>query len=111
MSSRRRVALLGLVAVACGFGIAVASGSALGQGDSGETASAEAAEALSDARADHRPTVVFRGLGRDEDDNRGQVAVAAANDPEQRTLEAMYCDRVHFAGGRGICLARGAGFA
>ncbi len=111
MSSGRRMVLLGLVVAACGFGIAVAIGSALGQGDGGETASAEAAGALSDARAEHRPTVVFRGLGGDQEENRGQVAVATADHPEQRTLEAMHCDRVYFAAGKGICLARGGGFA
>jgi hypothetical protein len=105
------VALFGLLVVACALGIAAAIGSALGQGDGAETASAEAAGALSDARADHRPTVVFRGLAHDPEENRGQVAVAAVDHPGQRTLEAMHCDRVHFAAGRGICLARGDGFA
>ena len=58
-------------------------------------------------RAANRPTVVFRsiahrGAGRDR---------AARRSPTSRRSPALHCDRVYFAGGRGLCLKRGGGFA
>ena len=47
--------------------------------------------------------VVFRSLA-----HHGQVAIAAAGRPTASpTLSALHCDRVYFAAGRGLCLARG----
>ncbi|MGC2324947.1 MAG: hypothetical protein WA463_20095, partial [Terriglobales bacterium] len=38
-------------------------------------------------------------------DNYGKVAVASLNDLAQRQYAAdLFCDRVHFSGGQGICL-------
>ena len=75
--------------------------------DTGGTVSAAAGKALPDAQAAKRPTVVFRSL-----QHRGQVVISAAGKPTAaQTLTALRCDRVYFAGGRGLCLARGGGFA
>jgi hypothetical protein len=37
--------------------------------------------------------------------------IAPAAQPGKQTLTGLHCDRVHFAGGRGLCLKRGGGFA
>jgi hypothetical protein len=75
--------------------------------DTGETVSAAARTALPDARAAKRPAVVFRSLV-----HRGQIVVSAADRPATgQTPTALRCDRVYFAAGRGLCLARGRGFA
>ena len=51
--------------------------------------------------------VVFRSLA-----HRGQVVISAAGRPAAApTPTALHCDRVYFAGGRGLCLVRGGGFA
>ena len=55
------------------------------------------------------PGLLFQNLV--EGDGRGTVAVAPLDDPNgTRDLTGLRCDRVHFAGGRGLCLAVGAGF-
>jgi len=75
--------------------------------DTGGAVSAAAGKALPDARAAKRPTVVFRSL-----EHRGQVVVAPVDRPAgAQTLTGLRCDRVYFAAGRGLCLARGGGFA
>ncbi len=37
--------------------------------------------------------------------------IAPAAQPDKQTLTGLHCDRVYFAGGRGLCLKRGGGFA
>jgi hypothetical protein len=74
--------------------------------DTGGAVSAAAGKALPDARAAKRPTVVFRSL-----QHRGQVVISAVDRPAAQTQTALRCDRVYFAAGRGLCLARGSGFA
>ena len=55
------------------------------------------------------PGLLFQNLV--EGDGRGTVAVAPLDDPNgTRDLTGLRCDRVHFAGGRGLCVAVGAGF-
>ena len=75
--------------------------------DSSGAVSAGARDALPEARAANRPMVVFRSLV-----HRGQVVIAPAGRPTAApTLTALHCDRVYFAGGRGLCVARGGGLA
>jgi hypothetical protein len=109
-SGRRRLAF-GLLVAAC----ALVAASAIALGGGGREPSVDgsaAARALPSARAERRPVVVFRSLGRQRSSTDGQVAVASLGDPSgRRTLLPLRCDRVHFAGGRGLCVARGAGFA
>jgi hypothetical protein len=88
--------LAGAVAVALGIS---------GRDDNGSV-SAGAAKALPEARAANRPTVLFRSLA-----HRSQVVIAPAAQPSKQTLTGLHCDRVYFAGGRGLCLKRGGGFA
>ena len=85
--------------------VAVALGIS-GRDDNGAV-SAGAANALPEARAANRATVLFRSLG-----HSGQVVIAPAAQPDaKQTLTGLHCDRVYFAGGRGLCLKRGGGFA
>jgi dipeptidyl aminopeptidase/acylaminoacyl peptidase len=106
--SRRRVAIFVLLAAACLAGTVVAIGSAVGQGES-DAASSGTARALA-GDSDGETMVLFRDLGRDGG-GAGQLAVAGVDRPAKRTVEPLRCDRSYFAGGRGICLARGGGFA
>jgi hypothetical protein len=103
--SKRRLTMFIVLAMACVAGTAVAIGSAVGQGrDDGS--SAGTAQAL--AGEGGETLVLFRDL---KGDGQGQLAVAGIESPDERTLEPLRCDRSYFAGGRGICLARGDGFA
>jgi hypothetical protein len=74
--------------------------------DTAGAVSAAASNALPEAKAAGRPTVVVRSLR-----HRGQVLIAPVAKPADETLTGLHCDRVYFAAGRGICLARGGGFA
>jgi hypothetical protein len=106
LKSRRGV-LFGVLVGACVLAAALAVIAGIRGRDTGGSASAAAGKALPDAQAAKRPTVVFRSL-----QHRGQVVISAADRPTAaQTLTALHCDRVYFAGGRGLCLARGGGFA
>jgi hypothetical protein len=74
--------------------------------DSGGAASAAARDALPAAHAAGRPMLVYRSA-----EHGGQVEISALVRPTAPTPTALRCDRVYFAGGRGLCLARGRGFA
>jgi hypothetical protein len=50
--------------------------------------------------------VVYRSVA-----HGGQVEISTLARPTAPTPTALRCDRVYFAGGRGLCLARGGGFA
>jgi hypothetical protein len=108
MTSGRRVAIFALLVAACAVA-AVASIAAGMRGD--DEVSAGAREALPAARTAQRPVVVY--LDRGEQQSGGQVAVAplAGRTPGRAALGPQRCDRVYFAAGSGLCLARGGGFA
>jgi uncharacterized repeat protein (TIGR01451 family) len=54
------------------------------------------------------PAVLFQNMART---GRGRLAVAALADPDStRRLADLNCDRVHYAGGQGLCLAYGSQF-
>jgi hypothetical protein len=106
--ARRRAVLFTLLVVVCVVGAAAAIVSAMGQGDTEQEAGGATAPraSLADARADGRPVVLFR---RPKD---GQVAIARLDDAgAPPVLAPLKCARVYFAGGRGLCVMRGSGFA
>ncbi len=100
--TRRRVIFAALV-LACLAGAAVAVIVGLGK-DQPRVATTEAARrVLPDAQAEGRAMLVLRSLKP-----RGQVAVAPLGDTAgPRTYAPLSCERVYFAAGRGLCLARG----
>jgi hypothetical protein len=98
-----------LVAV-CSLGAVAAVLASVQTGDPARRAAAGARDALPAARAAARPSVVYGTAGGDAASG-GQVAVAPLAEPGRRTLLPLRCDRVHFAAGTGLCLARGGGFA
>jgi hypothetical protein len=102
----RRVAIFVLLAAVCLAGTVAAIASALAQRDGGS--SGAGARPLD---AGGGTVVLFRSLGSDEGETPGQLAVAGIEGSGRRTLGGLRCDRAYFAGGRGICLARGDGFA
>jgi hypothetical protein len=111
MASRGRLAVFALLIAACVLGTVAAIGSAVREGDGAASGSATARKLLSDSRADGRAVVVFRSLDRDQA-ARGRVAVtAAARRSGAPALTPLGCDRVYFAGGKGLCLGRASGFA
>jgi hypothetical protein len=91
----------------CVLAAAVAVALGISGRDTGGAVSGDASKALPEARAANRPTVLFRSL-----EHRGQVVIAGAARPgADQTLTGLHCDRVYFAGGRGLCVKRGGGFA
>jgi hypothetical protein len=109
-SPRTRARVFVALVVICVTGAGVAIASALGGGSASDAATASARQALPAARAANRPVVVYRSL---VPSSQGRPAIApldapAAADPE---LAPLNCDRVHFDGGTGVCLARGGSFA
>lgn len=55
------------------------------------------------ARIRSAPYLVFLNLEQSE--GYGRVALASLDAPDERYLTALECERVYFAGGRGLCLA------
>ena len=103
MLRTRRGSLFAVLVAGCVLAAAATIALGLHARGSSEAASAGASDALPSARAAKRPTVVFRSIA-----HHGQVAIAAADRPTASpTLSALHCDRVYFAAGRGLCLARG----
>jgi hypothetical protein len=98
----RRASLFAILVVGCVLAGIVTVAVGLHARDSSEAASARASDALPAARAAKRPTIVFRSTA-----HHGQLAIAAGPQSSAPTLSALRCDRVYFAGGRGLCLARG----
>lgn len=109
-SARTRARVFVALLVACVLGAGVALASALGGGSASGEVTAGARQALPAARAANRPVVVYRSLAPS---SQGRAAIAplsapATPDPELAPLD---CDRVHFNGATGVCLARGGSFA
>jgi hypothetical protein len=98
--------LFGVLVGACVVAAAVAVIAGISGRDTAGAVSAAASNALPEAKAADRPTFVVRSLR-----HRGQVLIAPVAKPTDETLTGLHCDRVYFAAGRGICLARGGGFA
>jgi hypothetical protein len=103
-----RVRVFVVVAVACVLATAAAIASAVLQAGPGE-ASGDVRGALSSARESGRPVTVFRSLARGTRDQVGIVPATGA--AGTATLASLRCERVHFSGATGLCLARGSGFA
>jgi hypothetical protein len=103
MTSTRRGVIFAALVLACVVGAAFAVIVGLGK-DEPRVATTEAARrVLPDAQAEGRPMLVLRSL-----EPRGQVAVAPLGDTAgRRTYAPLSCERVYFAAGRGLCLARG----
>jgi hypothetical protein len=101
--------LFAVLVAACLAAAVLAVVSATG-GDEATT-SRHAGDALLAARAEHQPRLLLRSLDRDEPPTFGQVAVARLGAGAARTLVALRCDRVDFAGGSGLCLVRASGYA
>jgi hypothetical protein len=69
--------------------------------------SAASRSVLPDAKAEGRPMLVMRTL-----EPKGQVAVAPLDRVESKpAYQPLSCDRVYFAGGRGLCVAPDKGIA
>jgi hypothetical protein len=109
MSSARRTQLFVALVAACVVAAAVAVVSAAGGG--GAAGSKDAAQALVAARGAHEPRLLLRNLDRARPQEFGEVAVAPLGAGGARTLVPLRCERVYFAAGSGLCLARGGGFA
>jgi dipeptidyl aminopeptidase/acylaminoacyl peptidase len=109
MSSARRTQLFVALAAACIVAAVVAVVSAAGGGD--PAGSGNAANLLVAARSAHAPRLLLRNLDRARPQDFGRVAVAPLAPGGARTLLPLRCERVYFAAGSGLCLARGGGFA
>jgi hypothetical protein len=108
VSSSRRRAIFAVILGGCTLVVVVALLAGI---QASRTALGSAADrgALRVAQEEGRPTVVFRDLGGG---SRGQLALAPlTGGPGERKRLPLRCDRVHFAAGTGLCVARGSGFA
>jgi hypothetical protein len=106
---RRRQLAFAVLATACALAIAAAIASAvLSTGPVKPTGDVRAALASS-REPGGSPVIVYRSLAAGA---RDQVAIAPADSPRAAaTVSRLRCERVYFAAGRGLCLARGSGFA
>lgn len=102
----RRLAFAALAA-ACTLAIGAAIASAvLSTGPAKATGDVRAALAASGGGT---PRIVYRSLAAG---SRDQVAIAPADAPHgAATVSRLRCERVYYAAGRGLCIARGTGFA
>lgn len=98
MTARGRRRAFALLVAACGLGAGAAV--ALGPERAGPSA---AGLAMARTALTERSAIVFQRAG-------GAVAVAARADGTPAATR-LRCDRVYFAAGRGLCLARTGGFA
>jgi hypothetical protein len=106
----RRLLLFALLVAACLVAAVVAVISAAGGGGDATT-SPHARDALVAARGERQPRLLLRNLDRGAPRAYGQVAVAGLGAGAQRTLVPLRCERVDFAAGSGLCLARASGYA
>ena len=100
-SRRRAMAIAGVLVV-----VAVGAGGAwlalAGPGDRGPGASPTARTEIDEIRLG--PHLVFQNVLRDED--YAEVSIARlVSSADRRVSTGLVCERVHFAGGQGICLA------
>lgn len=105
MRSRTRTAIFAALVVVCGVAAAAAIAAGIGGQDPRVPTSEASRGLLSAAQAERRPMVLFRSL-----EPEGQLAVASFDELAGKpTFQPMSCDRVHFAAGRGLCVAPGKG--
>lgn len=101
---RRNGAIFAALVVVCIVGSAVAIAAGMSREEPRVATSESSRQVLTAAEAERRPVVVFRSL-----EPEGQVAVSALDTSAKPTFQPLSCDRVHFAAGRGLCLARSGG--
>jgi hypothetical protein len=102
-TGRRKVAAFAALAVVClgGAGAYVALAGGAGRPDGGD-AWGEQRPALPDG-----PLVLFRSLDRSRPATYGEIGFAPLDSPAvRRTNTGRVCERVHYASGRGVCLAK-----
>jgi WD40-like Beta Propeller Repeat len=100
MGARSRSLLFVALVAVCGVAAAVAIAAGVRSQDPRVATSEASRKVLADAQAEGRRMVLFRSL-----EPEGQVAVAPV-DGGETTFEPLSCDRVYFASGRGLCVAR-----
>lgn len=110
MTDRVRVRLFVALTVLCALGASAAIVTATGSGGPPARSTITATRALSEARREQRPVVVYRSSGEGARTALGQVAVAGLRGGPA-ALATVRCQRVYLAPRDGLCLARGTGFA
>jgi hypothetical protein len=110
---RRRAVAFGALVAVCVVVAVVAILAGARSNDDGDGGSAAAGRLLPEARANGKAMVAFRSLA-----NAGAVTLAPLAPGEGSTpaagapvSSALRCERVYYAAGQGICVARGTGFA
>jgi hypothetical protein len=106
MSSRTRVALFAVLLVGCLLVATAVVIAGVREGGNTTKAAAGVGGLLPAAQAERRQLVVYK---RASTNGPGQVQIAPPGGRASAT--PLNCDRVYFAAGRGICVARGSGFA
>lgn len=96
----RAFAALVLVCVAAGGGYV--AWAATRDGNQPRDAPARRDASVTATPGPRGPTVVFQHVARDGEYAR--IAIARADRPDRRTFTGLTCERMHVAGGRGLCL-------
>src|SRR3954471_23360929 len=104
---KRRGLLFGVLVVVC---LAVAGASFALSARRAAAVGGDSAHPAAGLTLPQGPRVVFRDLDRSHRTNYGRLAGAPLAAPQSRVPTKLACDRVYFAAGHGICLARGGGF-
>jgi hypothetical protein len=108
----RRVVAFAALVVACVAGGVIALVAGIHSNSRADSAAAAGVEnVLTDARAKGEAMVLYRSLAGVSTGDAGPVEVAPLSRPGQGEKTGLRCNRVSYAAGRGICLARGGGFA
>lgn len=95
----RAFAALVLICVAGGGGYVAW---AAARGSDGDDTPARRGSSLTATPDPRGPTVVFQNVARDGEYAR--IAIARPGEPGRRAFTGLTCERVHIAGGRGLCL-------
>lgn len=103
MDRRRRRALLAIAGLCLGGGIVYVIAAALGAGSTTSDAQPRVGGAVGPASAD--ADLLVRAVDRDDPRLNGHVFWVEDGRPQPLGANRLACQRVHFAAGRGLCLA------
>jgi hypothetical protein len=108
----RRVAAFAALVVLCVAGGVIAFVVGVnGNSSADSSASAGVRTVLTDAQAKDEAMVLYRSTAGVNTGDAGPVEVAPLAAPGKGLKTGLRCNRVYYAAGHGICLARGDGFA
>jgi hypothetical protein len=108
----RKVVAFGALVVACMVIAVIAIVAGLHHESTADSSASPGVDhALADAKAKSEAMVLYRSTKDVATGDAGPIDVAPLADQAQTERTGLRCNRMYYAGGRGICLTRGGGFA